>query len=202
MKCCFQLAINHAGGSRGNFCNALTDTSTPVFGFVNKTTQCAAWVVGDRKEPVEVVRRTRVSAASETHLQRRPPMQIKLASIMVDDQDKALHFYTAIVGFVKKEDIPMGPFRWLTVTSPEGAAGVELVLEPMGFPPAQAYQKALFDAGIPATAFITMNVNAECQRLKALGVVFRGEPCNMGPITAVLFEDTCGNLINLVQPPA
>jgi predicted enzyme related to lactoylglutathione lyase len=127
-------------------------------------------------------------------------MQIKLSSIMVDDQDKALRFYTGVVGFVKKNDLPMGPFRWLTVTSPEGAEGVELVLEPMAFPPAGVYQKALFDAGIPATAFITKDINAEYQRLKANGVVFHGQPHNMGPITAVLFEDTCGNLINLVQP--
>jgi catechol 2,3-dioxygenase-like lactoylglutathione lyase family enzyme len=127
-------------------------------------------------------------------------MQIKLATVMVENQDNALRFYTTILGFVKKADIPMGPFRWLTVSSPEGVEGVELVLEPMGFPPAQTYQKALFDAGIPATAFITTKVHAEFRRLKELGVKFRGEPKNMGPITAVLFEDTCGNLINLVQP--
>jgi catechol 2,3-dioxygenase-like lactoylglutathione lyase family enzyme len=128
-------------------------------------------------------------------------MQIKLTSVMVDDQDKALRFYTDKLGFVKKEDMPMGPFRWLTVTSPEGAEGVELVLEPMGFPPAKGYQKALFDAGIPATAFITKDIQAEYRRLTDLGVVFRGEPKTMGPISAVTFEDTCGNLINLVQPP-
>ena len=125
-------------------------------------------------------------------------MQIKFSSIMVDDQDKAIHFYTAVVGFVKKTEIHMGSFRWLTV-SPQAAEGVELVLEPMGFPPARVYQKALFDAGIPATAFITKDVNAEYQRLKASGVVFRGEPHKMGPATGVLFEDTCGNLINLVN---
>ncbi len=96
----------------------------------------------------------------------------------------------------------MGQFRWLTVTSPEGAAGVELVLEPMGFLPARVYQKALFDAGIPATAFISRDIKTEVQRLEALGVKFRGEPTKMGPVTAVLFEDTCGNLINLVQPGA
>ncbi|MGA8144785.1 MAG: VOC family protein [Candidatus Acidiferrales bacterium] len=129
-------------------------------------------------------------------------MQIRLASVMVENQDNALRFYTATLGFVKKNDIPMGPFRWLTVTSPEGAEGVELVFEPMGFPPAQAYQKALFVAGIPATAFLTNDINAEYQRLKSLGVKFRSEPKSMGPITAVLFEDTCGNLINLVQPEA
>jgi catechol 2,3-dioxygenase-like lactoylglutathione lyase family enzyme len=128
-------------------------------------------------------------------------MQIRLTSVMVDDQEKALQFYTSTLGFVKKEDMPMGPFRWLTVTSPEGAEGVELVLEPMAFPPAKAYQKALFEAGIPATAFLTKDIQAEYLRLKAAGVVFRGEPKAMGPITAVTFEDTCGNLINLVQPP-
>ena len=129
-------------------------------------------------------------------------MQIKLASVTVDDQEKALRFYTIILGFVKKTDIPMGHFRWLTVSSPEGVEGVELVLEPMGFPPAQTYQQALFAAGIPATAFISKDVHAEYKRLKDLGVKFRSEPKSMGPITAVLFEDTCGNLINLVQPAA
>ena len=127
-------------------------------------------------------------------------MQIKLAGVMVDDQDKALGFYTTILGFVKQADIPMGPFRWLTVSSPEGVHGAELVLEPMAFPPARVFQKALFDAGIPATAFITHGIQAEYRRLKEAGVRFRGEPQAMGPITAVLFEDTCGNLINLVQP--
>src|ERR1700674_2710502 len=117
-------------------------------------------------------------------------MQIRLASVMVENQENALRFYTSFLGFVKKNDIPMGPFRWLTVTSPEGVEGVELVLEPMGFPPAQVYQKALFEAGIPATAFITSNIADEYRRLKELGVNFRGEPTNMGPITAVLFEDT------------
>jgi catechol 2,3-dioxygenase-like lactoylglutathione lyase family enzyme len=127
-------------------------------------------------------------------------MQIRLSSIMVDDQEKALRFYTTVIGFVKDKDIPMGPFRWLTVKSPEGAEGVELVLEPMGFEPAKTFQKALFDAGIPATAFLTSNIQAEYKRLAAKGVKFRGEPKRMGPITAVVFEDTCGNLINLVQP--
>jgi len=129
-------------------------------------------------------------------------MQIRLASVMVDNQENALCFYTAVLGFVKNKDIPMGPFRWLTVSSPEGAEGVELVLEPMGFAPAQTYQKALFAAGIPATAFLTSDIQSEYGRLKALGVSFRGEPKSMGPILAVLFEDTCGNLINLVQPTA
>jgi len=129
-------------------------------------------------------------------------MQITLSSLLVEDQDQALRFYTTVLGFEKKHDIPMGQFRWLTVTSPEGIAGVELVLEPMAFPPARVYQKALFEAGIPATAFISRDIAAEVQRLKKLGVEFRGEPASMGPITAVLFEDGCGNLINLVQPAA
>ena len=127
-------------------------------------------------------------------------MQITLASIFVEDQDRALQFYTEVLGFERKHDIPMGEFRWLTVTSPEGVAGVELVLEPMAFPPARVYQKALFDAGIPATAFMSADIHAEYQRLKTKGVNFRGEPTNLGPVTVVLFEDTCGNLINLAQP--
>src|SRR5258705_11089423 len=107
-------------------------------------------------------------------------MQITLASIFVEDQDRALAFYTKIVGFEKKHDIPMGQFRWLTVCSPEGATGVELVLEPMAFPPARTYQKALFEAGIPATAFTTKDIAAQDSRLRDLAVRFRGEPKSMG----------------------
>lgn len=127
-------------------------------------------------------------------------VQIKFVSVMVDDQEKALNFYTDKLGFEKMADISMGGYRWLTVTSPEGAKGVELVLEPMGFPPARTYQKALFDAGMPATVLITNDIEAETRRLKALGVAFRSEPANMGPVITALFEDTCGNLINLAQP--
>jgi catechol 2,3-dioxygenase-like lactoylglutathione lyase family enzyme len=127
-------------------------------------------------------------------------MQIKFISVMVDNQDVALRFYTSVLGFQKMADIPMGAFRWLTVTSPDGIEGVELVLEPTTFPPAQVYQKALLDAGKPAIALITKDINAEYDRLKKRGVIFHGEPKNLGIITAVLFEDTCGNLINLVQP--
>ena len=128
-------------------------------------------------------------------------MQIRISNVMVTDQARALHFYTEVLGFTKKADVPMGEtYRWLTVVSPEGVDGVELVLEPMGFPPARAYQQALYDAGIPATAFFTSDLPGEMKRLQARGVVFRGEPQRMGPITAVSFEDTCGNLINLVQP--
>ena len=127
-------------------------------------------------------------------------MQLKFMSVMVEDQDNALRFYTSVLGFEKVSDIPMGPFRWLTVSSPDGVQGAELVLEPMGFPPSRAYQKAMFEGGIPALALITNDVAADFKRLKAAGIKFRGEPASMGPITAVTFEDTCGNLINLVQP--
>jgi len=127
-------------------------------------------------------------------------MQIKFVSVLVDDQEKALRFYTKVLGFKKMADIPFGPSRWLTVVSPEGIQGVELVLEPLGFRPARAWQQALFKAGVPATAFISKDIKAEVRRLKRRGVVFRGEPKEMGPIIAVTFEDGCGNLINLVEP--
>ncbi|WP_077032943.1 VOC family protein [Pelomonas sp. KK5] len=127
-------------------------------------------------------------------------MQLKFISVTVKDQAQALEIYTAKLGFTKMADIPMGEYRWLTVSSPDGINGVELVLEPLGFPPSAAYQQALFDAGIPATAFITTDIASEVARLRAAGVTVRGEPRAMGPITAVLFEDGCGNLINLVQP--
>lgn len=127
-------------------------------------------------------------------------MQIKFVSIHVKDQEAALEFYTTILGFKKMADIPMGDYRWLTVISPDGIEGVELVLEPMTFPPVRSYQASLFEAGIPAAAFITNQIDFEFHRLKALGVIFRGEPKVTGPITSVVFEDTCGNLINLVEP--
>ena len=127
-------------------------------------------------------------------------MQIKYVSVMVEDQERALRFYTDILGFRKVVDLPVGDYRWLTVTSPDGPEGVELVLEPMAFPPAREYQKALFDAGIPATAFVTSDIQGDLERLKSAGVVFRGEPLDVGTAVAVAFEDTCGNLIQLVQP--
>lgn len=127
-------------------------------------------------------------------------MQLKFISMMVNDQENALKFYTEVLGFTKMADIPMGEYRWLTVVSPDGIEGVELVLEPLAFEPSRTYQKALFDAGIPANAFITKDIQAEVSRLKSLGVVFHGEPMAQGPIVSVIFEDTCGNLINLVQP--
>ena len=127
-------------------------------------------------------------------------MQLKFISLFVQDQEKALKFYIGVLQFQKSSDIPMGEYRWLTVVSPDGMEGVELVLEPLAFEPARVFQKALFDAGVPANAFITGNLMADMARLKAEGVVFRGEPLSQGGITSVMFEDTCGNLINLVQP--
>jgi len=126
-------------------------------------------------------------------------MKIKITSVMVDDQDKALKFYTEVLGFVKKTDIPMGEAKWLTVVSPEGPDDIELLLEPMGFPPAKTYQKALFEAGIPLTVFAVEDIQKEYERMKKLGVVFKTTPTKMGPVTVAVFEDTCGNLIQMAQ---
>ena len=127
-------------------------------------------------------------------------MQIRHVLVKVDDQDKALAFYTSTLGFVKKLDIAMGKMRWLTITSPEGAEGVEIVLETNEFPAARESQKILYDAGFPATVLTTDDIGADFQRLKGMGVKFRGEPKDIGPVSTVSFEDICGNLINLVQP--
>ena len=126
-------------------------------------------------------------------------MKIKLSSVLVQNQEKALVFYTEVLGFEKKNDIPLGEYRWITVVSPEAPEDVELVLEPMGFPPAVTYQKALFEAGIPITAFAVENIQEEYERLQKLGVVFRTTPTRMGPVTIAVFEDTCGNLIQIYQ---
>lgn len=126
-------------------------------------------------------------------------MKIKLSSVLVQNQEKALVFYTEVLGFEKKNDIPLGEYRWLTVVSPEAPEDIELVLEPMGFPPAVTYQKALFEAGIPSTAFAVDNIQEEYERLQKLGVVFRTTPTQMGPVTIAVFEDTCGNLIQIYQ---
>jgi glyoxylase I family protein len=127
-------------------------------------------------------------------------MRIKLNSIVVDDQDKALRFYTEVLGFLKKHDIPVGEYKWLTVVSPEGPNDLELVLEPNANPAAKTYQKALFDQGIPLTAFEVSDIRAEFTRLKAGGVTFTQEPTAAGPVTIAVFSDTCGNLIQLYQP--
>ncbi len=126
-------------------------------------------------------------------------MKIEISSVLVDDQDKALKFYTEVLGFVKKTDIPLGKFKWLTVVSPEGPQDIELLLEPNENPAAKTFQKAIFDQGIPLTAFTVQDIQSEYQRMKKLGVVFRTEPTETGPVTVAVFEDTCGNLIQLVQ---
>lgn len=127
-------------------------------------------------------------------------MKINVCSLPVEDQEKALKFYTDVLGFVKKQDVDMGGFRWLTIASAEDPDGIELVLEPNGAPGSKDFQQIRFNAGMPIVAFQTTDIRADYERLSKLGVVFRGEPQSHGPITAVLFEDTCGNLINLVQP--
>ena len=126
-------------------------------------------------------------------------MRIELTSIHVDDQAKALAFYTEVLGFVKKEDIPVGQFRWLTVVSPEAPDGVQLLLEPNDNPAAQAYQQAIHEQGIPHAAFAVDDIRAEYERLKGLGVVFAMGPTEMGSITIATLDDTCGNLIQLIQ---
>jgi catechol 2,3-dioxygenase-like lactoylglutathione lyase family enzyme len=126
-------------------------------------------------------------------------MQIRLTSLMVNDQEKALDFYTRVLGFEKKNDIPMGPFRWLTVVSPQDTDGTELVLEPLAFPPAITFQQALFEAGIPATAFQVGDLDAEHARLSAAGVVFRTAPTVTGPVKGAVLEDSVGNNIQLYQ---
>jgi len=126
-------------------------------------------------------------------------MKIKLNSVLVDDQEKALAFYTQVLGFKKKQDFPVGKDRWITVVSPDGPADVELVLEPASFPPSKTYQKELFTAGIPLTAFAVTDVQGECDRLTKKGVVFKSGPTKAGSTTIAVFEDTCGNLIQIFE---
>jgi catechol 2,3-dioxygenase-like lactoylglutathione lyase family enzyme len=124
-------------------------------------------------------------------------VRINLTSVLVDDQDKALRFYTEVLGFVKKTEVPLGEHRWLTVVSPEAADGVELVLEPDEHPAAKPFKAALVADGIPYTSFAVDDVHAEFDRLKGLGVTFTQEPTAMGPVTTAVFDDTCGNLIQI-----
>jgi glyoxylase I family protein len=129
-------------------------------------------------------------------------LKIKLNSVMVDDQDKALAFYTEVLGFAKGKDFEVGHgFRWITVISPEGHPDVELALEPNANPVGRTFQEGLFKQGIPATAFEVSDIDAEYQRLKAHGVVFTMQPTQMGAIRLAVFADTCGNLIQIYQPP-
>lgn len=128
-------------------------------------------------------------------------MKIKLTSVSIADYDKALHFYTDILGFVKKHDMPLGDgARWITVVSPEDPNGTELLLEPNAtYPAMKALKAALVEDGIPFTAFQVQDIHAEYERLQKLGVVFTMEPTNMGPSTIAILDDTCGNLIQLYQ---
>jgi len=126
-------------------------------------------------------------------------LRIKLTSVFVKDQEKALQFYTGTLGFVKKADIPAGEYRWLTVVSPEEPNGGELVLEPNGNPAAKAYQEAILSQGIPATMFFVDDVQKEYDRLRKLGVAFKSGPAQAGPAVIAIFEDTCGNLIQISQ---
>ena len=127
-------------------------------------------------------------------------MRIKLTSLMVDDQDKALKFYTDVLGFRKKHEFPVGAYKWLTVISPEGPEDIELSLEPSANPAAKTFQKAMFEQKIPLAAFEVSDIENEYARLAAAGVVFTTKPTRTGPVTIAVCSDTCGNLIQLYQP--
>lgn len=127
-------------------------------------------------------------------------MRLRLTSLMVNDQDRALKFYTEIVGFQKKHEIPVGEYRWITVVSPEGPDELELSLEPNANPAARAFQEAMFSQKIPLAAFETSDIDGDYKRLSSLGVVFLSEPTLAGPVKIAIFSDTCGNLIQLYQP--
>jgi catechol 2,3-dioxygenase-like lactoylglutathione lyase family enzyme len=137
--------------------------------------------------------------AEETKDGKQSSMKIKLTSVFVEDQDKAIKFYTEVLGFVKKQDVPVGEFKWLTVVSPDDPDGTELLLEPNDNPAAKTYQQAIFEQGIPATMFFVDDISREVERLKNLGVVFTMEPTEMGTVTVAVFDDTCGNLIQIAQ---
>ena len=126
-------------------------------------------------------------------------MNIVVTSVLVDDQEKALRFYTEMLGFEKKTDVPMGPHRWLTVVSPEARDGVELLLEPDEHPAARPFKNALVADGIPFTSFAVSDVRAEFDRLSGAGVRFTQPPVAMGPVITAVLDDTCGNLIQLAQ---
>jgi catechol 2,3-dioxygenase-like lactoylglutathione lyase family enzyme len=128
-------------------------------------------------------------------------MRITLTSVLVDDQEKALRFYTGVLGFVPKTDIPMGAHRWLTVVSADDPDGVELVLEPDEHPAAKPFKQALVADGIPFTSFAVDDVHGEIERLRTLGVEIVQEPAEMGPVTTAVFADTCGNLLQIASQP-
>ena len=126
-------------------------------------------------------------------------MKIIVTSIFVQDQDKALEFYSEKLGFEKKHDVPMGKFRWITLVSPDDHDGTELLLEPNEHPAAKEYQKRIFSEGIPATMFGVADIRKEYERLLENGVKFTMEPTKMGEVTIAVFDDTCGNLIQIMQ---
>ncbi|MGW0942504.1 VOC family protein [Streptomyces sp. NPDC002623] len=126
-------------------------------------------------------------------------MRIHRTSVFVDDQEAALRFYTDVLGFVKKHDVPLGEDRWLTVVSPEDPDGTELLLEPSRHPVVKAYKEGLAKDGIPLAAFAVADVPAEFARLRGLGVRFTQEPLETGPVTIAVLDDTCGNLIQILQ---
>lgn len=128
-------------------------------------------------------------------------MRIHLTSVLVDDQAKALRFYTEVLGFVKKHDVPLGAYAWLTVVSPEDPDGTELLLEPDEHPAVRPFKSALVEDGIPFASFAVEDIDAEYERLVALGVRFTQPPTEMGPVTTAVLDDTCGNLIQLSTTP-
>ncbi|MDQ6778341.1 MAG: VOC family protein [Actinomycetota bacterium] len=126
-------------------------------------------------------------------------MRLHLTSVYVDDQDQALRFYTGILGFEKREELPVGEYRWLTLVPPGEPNGTQLLLEPDAHPAVKPFKDALVDDGIPFTSFAVDDVHAECERLRSLGVRFTQEPTDIGPATTAVFEDTCGNLIAIAH---
>jgi len=126
-------------------------------------------------------------------------VKIVVTSVLVDDQEKALRFYADVLEFEKKEDVPLGDARWLTVVSPQDREGTELLLEPDQHPAARPFKAALVEDGIPYTSFGVDDVQAEFERMRGLGVQFTQEPLVLGPVTTAVFDDTCGNLIQIAQ---
>jgi catechol 2,3-dioxygenase-like lactoylglutathione lyase family enzyme len=126
-------------------------------------------------------------------------LRINITSVLVDDQEKALRFYTDILGFQKKTEISLGEAKWLTVVSPADPDGVELLLEPDNHPAAEPFKRALMEDGIPFTSFAVDDVSTEFERLQDLGVRFIQEPLDQGPVVTAVFDDTCGNLIQIAS---
>jgi catechol 2,3-dioxygenase-like lactoylglutathione lyase family enzyme len=152
------------------------------------------------KRPASPVRLWPVTTTEQAMRTRgSSAMKIKLASVFVDDQEKALRFYTEILGFVKKQDVTAGEYRWLTVASPEEPDGTQLLLEPNANPVAKTYQRAIFEQGISAAVFFVDDARQEYDRLKQLGVEFRTEPTDIGPAIFAVLDDTCGNFIQFNQ---